>query len=226
MDDKEKASDVLRKIYSKIDAVVDQVSVKANVTCKKGCAYCCELLALATFSEGLLIAEEILKKPDWRSIAEKMAKQAKETCFDGISEGTYFSRRIRCALLSGDKLCTIYDIRPACCRCHVVVSDPELCNPDVVTNDRATVDLVQLEKMVWEFNAVVAAQVSLDPILTAPIPVMVLHTMLAISIDPEVRKVLMELTVDVPNPVDWMKKYAADLTGGKDAKVLSTIKIG
>lgn len=214
-DEKKKVSELVQEIYAELDVTLDDISKRAKVTCKVGCAHCCELLAMMTFSEAVLVAEKILEKPDWKDIAQKLKAQAEKACFDGISEAAYFDRRVRCAFLSDDNTCQIYAIRPACCRYHVVISDPDLCKFENRKSERAVVDLRQLESIVWDFSSRVCATIGIPPFVSAPIPVMALHTMLAIAEEEEARSFLLELTKDIPNPVDWLHKYVRGLSGRK-----------
>lgn len=225
MEDKKKVSDLVQEIYSALDETLDDVSKKAKVTCKVGCAHCCELLAMMTFSEAILIAEKLLEKPDWKDIAQKLKVQAEKACFDGISEVAYFEKRVRCSFLSDNNTCAIYEIRPACCRYHVVISEPSLCSFENRKSERAVIDLRQLESVVWDFSARVCKDIGLPPFVSAPIPVMALHSMLAIAVSEEDKAFLKELTKDIPNPLEWLNRYVKGLSGGKGGGKAVPIKL-
>jgi translation initiation factor 2B subunit (eIF-2B alpha/beta/delta family) len=67
------------------------------------------LLALATFAEGVLIAERICEKPDWKVLVGALKKAAQEFCYDGISERGYFVKNIDCVFLGSDH--SLHDLR-------------------------------------------------------------------------------------------------------------------
>lgn len=212
------ATGVLKEMYQKLDAVVEDVSIKAKVTCRKGCAHCCQLLALAGFAEALLLAEDILDRPDWKTYVDAMKEQAPKLCFEGITEAGYAEKMIPCAFLGEDKTCKVYSARPACCRFFVVISDPELCDLKNRGAIRQVIDLKSLEAEVWKLSGHVAEYAGIPTYTCAPIPIIVLHTMSIIIEVPEDRAYVEKALEGIPNPIDWMKLYAENLDGGASDK--------
>ena len=120
----------VRDIFANVDpqfqAYVDRLPER--VTCTKGCAACCELLALITWPEAALIAETLREQGLVERFLSKLLEQAKQSDFEGLDQESYWIRRIPCAFLGDDRLCQIYDVRPGTCRYHVAFSAPELCS--------------------------------------------------------------------------------------------------
>lgn len=207
-------SGTLKEIYAKLDKITEDIREKAKVTCRKGCAHCCELLALATFSEAVLLAEEVWARPDWKDLVDQMRKQALETCFDGITEVKYADKQIPCAFIGEDNACKMYAVRPACCRYHIAISDPKFCSFEFRHETRETIDLKSMEAEVWAFSAHVADTVDLPPFTSGPIPLITLHTMLLIAGEDDGRKYVEKAVEGIPSPLEWMAKYMGTLTGG------------
>jgi len=231
-DGKEPVTEVLKGMYAKMDEIIVEVSKQANATCKKGCAFCCELLTLITLPEALLIAEHMLTDTDWRATLPKLAKAAKDNSFVGLTRVSYGERRIRCAFLGEDNLCTIYEQRPVCCRAHVVISDPSLCElkPENKNVQTSAINFLEFEGRVWEFARDVEKELGFRSrmgFMTAPIPIMVLAALYEISKDePEVHAEIKVACRGVPNPAQWLDKYGFVLAmepSGIEQKVVDQI---
>ena len=181
-----KVTDSLKELYNKLDAVTDDLlKTRFKASCAKGCAHCCYLLATITFSEGLLIAEEILQKKDWKDWIPKLQAAAKRTDYQGISRVNYFEKGHPCVFLGEDKLCQIYGSRPACCRYHVVGSPPEHCSYLAPPSTKTmTLDLRGLEEKVWELSMAVVTQLHIQEMMVGPLPLMVLACMSFITQNP------------------------------------------
>lgn len=213
------ASDILREIYESLDKPVKEISEKAKVTCTKGCAHCCELLALATFAEGLIIAESIGSKPDWKSVIPRLKKASMEFCFSGITEKDYFKKGIKCVFLGADNLCSIYEIRPSCCRYHLALSNPLACSRSSPEDTKTKLlDFRAMESHVWDFSAALCKSINLPPFIAAPIPIMVLFALTKIMEPDEDLNWLLQEISEVPTPLEWFEKYAGSLTGGTVGK--------
>lgn len=72
---------------------------KSTWACRAGCAFCCYLPVTVTPAEAEAIAPRVR---DWSAV-------------EAFAGG-------RCALLSDDDRCTVYDVRPLKCRAHTSVS--------------------------------------------------------------------------------------------------------
>lgn len=174
-----KVTDSLKELYGVLDEHVEGIlQSKFKASCTKGCASCCYLLATITFTEGLLIAEKLLEKPDWKSILPKLRAAAMKTDYTSITKTNYFRKGQPCVFLGEDKTCTIYDIRPACCRYHIVASAPENCSflaPE--TTKTISLDLRQVEEHVWGLSMRVTHQLGKSDLMIGPLALMVLACM-------------------------------------------------
>ncbi len=167
-------------------------------SCSRGCSACCELLALITWPEALLIAEALQKADSVQPFMFALHDQALAACFDGIDPPKYFERRIRCAFVNGKSECSIYSVRPACCRYHCSFSRPELCE---VRGSDEGIEVLD--------NAPIIRAV-LDPLLKAleeqvanaceggPLPIMVLAALGELGED---------VAPSIPTPRAWLDAY-------------------
>lgn len=198
----------LSKQWKSIGNAAYRAAQHMKATCKKGCASCCYLMAQVTFADGVLIADHILKQPDWEKWLPKLREAVQALSEFGVPvlNDRFFDKRIPCVFLNTEtKTCTIYEQRPATCRTHYVVSDPILCEPGAVN----TVALVLTELM--EVAVKTALQLVPEPVL-APIPLMVLAGIMMVlnELGDEERIVKMESTLeDLPTPQDWWVAYCA-----------------
>lgn len=218
MGESKAVSEVLESMYREMDPLAERGAKQMKATCTKGCSHCCSLLTAPSLAEGLLIAERLLQKPDWKTLLPRLRAAALEHCFDGVSKATYFAKKLPCVFLSEDKLCTIYDIRPACCRYHFVASDPEMCNPDHPEGQTAIINLQMLEEKVWALSVAVGRQaLELDVPVMAPIPLMVLFCMELITRNskPE-NQLVRDACEGVPDPIKWLMTYAPSVMSEGD----------
>ena len=85
----------------------------------------------------------------------------------------YFRKKVPCTFLdTATNRCTIYSVRPSACRYHAVVSDPELCSPDV-RGVVGKVNVMALDAAMLSESNRVSNQVKM-PLFIAPLPVVVL----------------------------------------------------
>jgi len=123
-------ADEVRRMYREADDVLEKQIVRdQHVSCRKGCAHCCQLLALTTLPEAYLLAQWVARSPDSEVWVSRLLAVAREvaTCTD---RGDWFDRRIPCLFLAADNTCRVYDDRPGCCRWLAVRTPPELCAPE------------------------------------------------------------------------------------------------
>lgn len=119
----------IRIIHKKLDEIIAD-DLKNNpegkeISCKKGCAFCCNIQVMVSEDEGLLLYEEA-KRLGVLDI-EKLTEQAAWDVSDYPKN--YSSGKSRCIFLGEDSACRIYKDRPMACRSYLVVSPPEECNP-------------------------------------------------------------------------------------------------
>jgi Fe-S-cluster containining protein len=203
----------LRELYGNLDVQVAEHIKNQKVTCKKGCSHCCKLLTTIAMTEGILLADHVLRNMDWRKMMPKIVELAKEHSYDGINLYNFFSKKLSCIFLQDDQTCGVYDIRPACCRFHYVVSDPDLCSPDRPGSVTATVDLRLAEEPVWKMNIAAFGH----PVM-APLPVMLLFCMVGLSDGTVLQDELEAACEGIPTPDEWFVKYgmsvvASELSG-------------
>lgn len=211
---KEPATSALQKLYEHLDPWAEKAAKHMNATCTKGCVHCCHLLALATFIEGLLIAERLLSKPDWKALLPKLKESALHNDYEGINKVSYFAKRHPCVFLdTKEKVCTIYEYRPSACRYHYVVSPPSQCSPDFPDGKTGIIDLLQLEGEVWKLSSLVEKQVlGLEVPVIAPIPIMVLYCMELITRDDKDANETVRLACyNIPSPLTWLRNHAHDI---------------
>lgn len=103
----------------------EKIPQDAQITCKKGCSFCCNIQVMVSEDEGALLYGEA-KKLGVIDV-ERLTEQAAW----GVSDypKNYSSGKSRCVFLGEDGACRIYEDRPLACRSYMVVSPAENCNP-------------------------------------------------------------------------------------------------
>jgi Fe-S-cluster containining protein len=214
----ELVSDVLRRLYKKLDPIAEQRSKQLHTTCKTGCDSCCYLLATMTIAEGVLIAERLLSKPDWTAILPDLRKAAIEFDYPGLNKATYFSKAVPCVFLKNHQ-CSIYDVRPAACRYHYVASPPERCHWSHKDGRTAIIAMQPLEEEVWKLShALAMQQPEVGGNIIAPIPLMVLFC-LANMVEPKDpgHELLKKAIEGLPTPAEHLQKHMGTLMEGDGA---------
>jgi Fe-S-cluster containining protein len=95
--------------------------VRREISCKKGCSFCCHINVDVTEVEVKLIQ-----------------KYAEERKMEINYEAAADPNRSACPFLSVNGKCSVYKVRPLACRKYFVISDPKLCDskkygPKIVT---------------------------------------------------------------------------------------------
>lgn len=116
----------LKRIYRTADKAWEDIEPdkKAQISCKKGCAFCCHIRVSATPLE----ADAIVKYCKANNIpinTDRLKEQEKLG-----TEEYMFSPHKKCVFLTDDNLCSIYPVRPMACRTYFVTNDPADCNTD------------------------------------------------------------------------------------------------
>lgn len=207
----------LKGLYAEIDPIVEKIAKQACSPCEAACNHCCYILTLASIPEGLVVAEKVLKRKDWKAIGRDLRRMAKDVCDPKLTHELYFKKRLACALLDQKTgLCNVYDERPVACRLHYAISEPECCAISDPPKEVRAIDFRDYERRVWAHCA------RLFPMMfTAPLPLVVLFCMPLLNKD----KYLKQLTSGITNPARWfylvkdqipqLAREAVGQTGGK-----------
>lgn len=205
---------LVRLQYEKTDARVAEVVRRsgAKVSCKKGCIHCCALMCSITAPEAEYLAKEICAREDWYKWITKLGDHA-HLIQDVMDQGEWFRKRVLCPLLGDDDLCAFYDARPAACRYHIVVSDPELCSPASEHAKTTCLNLLWAESEVW---GLVELERSCTPVM-APLSLMVLEV-LRLSDGPSAGQLeAAKLAMGECSPSKWFYAYMASDAAKIDA---------
>ncbi len=115
----------LEEIFGEIERVFSETRRKypREVRCKKKCVDCCYALFDLSLAEAALLWREFKRSPRHlrREILRRVEKYEKEWQKKKPSLITPFvlsTIRIRCPLLNDQKLCDLYEARPATCRLY------------------------------------------------------------------------------------------------------------
>lgn len=222
--------EVMAELFVQIDKAAASFTKGLPISCTPGCHHCCKLLTSISMPEGFMLARHLLLKMDYKSLVPKLRATALENDYQGLTKGSYFAKEVRCAFLTEENLCSVYEQRPSCCRLHMVVTPPENCDPKAPRNTKTGApDFSALESEVWKVARDFVRQNKFDDgpfndILTAPIPIMVLHCMkLLMRDEPKVLAFLEDETKDVLSPADWLRRHAVGLMSDeKDVRVKMT----
>ncbi len=212
--EKQHINDVMAEMYQTLDGYAEIQAAKMKTTCKKGCSSCCYLFAIIGPANGLVLADHILKQPNWESWLPKLAAAAEKTCFEGVCRTTYFDKAIPCVFLDTESgTCKVYDKRPAACRFHYVVSDPKDCSPHAPGRPTtASIDFIQLEELTWAVDLQLTKQMGWEMPPAGPIPVVVLHMMQYLTKDDlYAHGEVMKYSIGIPDSFQWLKKYGDGL---------------
>lgn len=132
------ADDAFTQASRYIDGVLSAAQRMVSgfeVSCSKGCWYCCQSSILITEVEA-------------KQIAAFLKDNTNITLFDRNDS--------RCPFLNNENACDIYPVRPLICRRTLVSSDPELCDTrNGINNDVQLKTDVRVEALVtafWQFS--------------------------------------------------------------------------
>jgi len=89
---------------------------------------CCKQQVMVGFYEGVLIADHLAKTGrDTPKLRKTLRASARAQ--DGLSHSEWFEDNRSCVFIA-DGRCSIYDVRPAVCRGHFVITPPDDCDGD------------------------------------------------------------------------------------------------
>ncbi|WP_431258552.1 YkgJ family cysteine cluster protein [Roseateles chitinivorans] len=109
------------QFYKRVDAALASVEIPDDLSlaCGQGCSYCCNYHVHVSAPEAIAIAEHLRAKwrPERVAVAiESLAKNVASV--QGLTEEEHTATNVRCAFLSPQDSCSIYDVRPVACRKH------------------------------------------------------------------------------------------------------------
>lgn len=98
-----------------------------ELTCRRGCHYCCRCAFVCSLPEGMLIARYLLAyHQDLMSeLTDKMFVH--QSMQERLGPDGWWAEQENCALLTEAGECLVYPVRPINCRVHLAITEPELC---------------------------------------------------------------------------------------------------
>lgn len=115
---------------------------RGQVSCSRGCAFCCWIHVKISHSEAVLLAPRVFALPDPDAAIQKLLRQSQahdEESWKKLDKGDK-----SCIFLKEDNTCFVYDDRPMMCRIHHSVSPPENC--DAENNPGQKIGIPRIEK--------------------------------------------------------------------------------
>lgn len=114
-----------REVDNQIHELFENPIVSENVSCKKGCSYCCYTQVSVTESEAELLAKCVTDGVEIDRSFLYIQGEAANSASDWYSI-PYEMRK--CVFLAEDNTCRVYEDRPSVCRTNYVFSTPEKCS--------------------------------------------------------------------------------------------------
>ena len=219
----EEVEELVLTWYRVLDARAKEGVGPGPVSCKAGCSHCCYQQTALFVPEGITIALEVSRWPDWRLWVERLVEVARVACEpESMERETWFRRHIPCPFLTAENLCRIYDRRPGACRWHRVASPSANCalgaeDPVVLRHDTAAVDGL-LMGVCLDFHRELGTAV-----VAGPLPLMVLNGMAEILGRAD-RRWLGARTQGLLSPQEWMRRRAERVAEGEPARLLPVIR--
>lgn len=178
----------MRKLFRRGDVGFAHALAKLGkpVSCGRGCSACCELLAVITWPEALVLAQVIAEAGELDRMIPLLVAQVEAGAGEVLSAGEYFKRRIACAFLTPDKACSVYADRPFPCRFHVAFSPAADCDDRALDSKVETIDTsvtsgVAVQSMKPILEAIAGSGDEMASVC-APLPLMVLEALRRIGV--------------------------------------------
>lgn len=179
----------------------------ARPTCRPGCSACCRRLALIGYAEATAISVALLKGGLTEETVEQLAAAARAAGDGDFTDAEYFARGIRCAFLSPEGMCRIYDDRPLCCRTHVSLSPPDRCMaPYDSETPPEILDTQPLSLAAAAFSEALRVAVGEVVVKVGPLALMVLFRLRQLVPD---RRDVAAAVDQLPAPHRWIRRYEA-----------------
>jgi len=129
--------------------------IAMQISCKKGCKYCCEIQVMLSLGEAKLILNTMKIQKIYIN-KKKLRRQDK--CEDWDTQPL---KDRGCIFLDNDYICKIYESRPVSCRKYFVLDNPEKCD----TNSSNT---IIKRAIVIKAEIVASAMLNVDKTGTLP----------------------------------------------------------
>lgn len=138
-------SQVLVEFYKNADNSMQRTNQQAPpVSCKKGCAFCCNINVDICSAEAKSLVKYAKKKgiPIDREYLRKQSQIPKK-------ELVLHPAVSKCVFLSKQNTCMVYPVRPLICRGYAVISPAEMCNSQKHPSGKI-LNLVDINVMIME----------------------------------------------------------------------------
>lgn len=123
-----------------------------EITCKKGCAFCCRINVDATKTEAQMVIA-YARVNNIPIDVDALKEQANAT-----NDERPFLKNAKCVFLGKDNLCKVYAVRPNACRKYFVVSAPQLCE---ATPERLLKNEIQIS-VSWQVEVIASAIINIE----------------------------------------------------------------
>ena len=186
-------STLFTELYTRLDVGVSHLTDEGAraghpVTCSTctSAAACCRQLTTTSIPEAYVVAEALLRRPDWRDALPRLRTAAFADSAAPLTRRARFLADVPCGLLDPDaRRCAVYDARPSCCRFHAVV---------------------------WELAALVAREVGDAPYIQAPVSLAVLGLLACRPFESAEDAALVKHAArGLPTPEEWMLMHVPSL---------------
>lgn len=105
-----------------------------DISCKKSCSGCCRRYIELTVAEASIIVSFLKQKKLWDSVKEKAERAS--SMIKKVPSNAWFKMDIKCPVLDDNDLCSAYPVRPSACAVHYAKSDPIVCSPSKISNQK------------------------------------------------------------------------------------------
>lgn len=212
----------LKVLHEQLDETMLEAEKKFReegtpIRCHAGCSACCRQVVTITIPEAMVILEPIFKDPMKKRlylkyVLPKVQEQCEMATHPGMNTSRWFTEEIPCIWLDGPSgKCKVYEQRPAACRVHAVVSDPEQCKPP-----RGTIAKVGVANWLQAmmFDSLEAARdIGLNVVGLAPMPIAIYWATMIFEKGPKAFHEQIKGTAheyDSSNAAFWARKYVTD----------------
>lgn len=178
----EKAKRRLTLLHDQVDGMVEdrirntKMPEGLSVSCRKGCAHCCELLTTIAPYEAIPMVEYFVNRygfAAFQALKPRIFEQSKRLLEDDCGVDSWWEERRTCVFLDADKTCSVYPVRPSSCRTLVVVTPAEQCGTRGGNQLTCAVDTSDAQSMWVDASAELQQEFESTPgIVPLPIGVM------------------------------------------------------